>query len=105
MEESFVDKYFAYLFFFFLLLFDRLNHFFFLLFSFIAYTVQNVVGARRSSWRVISSIERKEDISEKMLPLVKDYREQIEKELSTICNEVLVCHIALDFCASYDISF
>ncbi|VDD88340.1 unnamed protein product [Enterobius vermicularis] len=50
---------------------------------------KNVVGARRSSWRVISSIERKEDISEKMLPLVKDYREQIEKELSTICNEVL----------------
>ena len=49
---------------------------------------KNVVGTRRSSWRVISSIEQK--ASEEKQQLVKDYREKIEKELETVCNEVLV---------------
>ncbi|XP_068615799.1 14-3-3 protein zeta/delta-like [Brachionichthys hirsutus] len=48
---------------------------------------KNVVGARRSAWRVISSIEQKCDEGKK--GLVKDYREKIEKELETICKEVL----------------
>ncbi|CAJ0959880.1 unnamed protein product, partial [Mesorhabditis belari] len=51
---------------------------------------KNVVGARRSSWRVISSIEQKNaDHSEKRSQLAKAYRETIEKELSDICNTVL----------------
>ena len=49
---------------------------------------KNVVGTRRSSWRVISSIEQK--ASEEKQQLVKDYREKIEKELETVCCEVLV---------------
>lgn len=49
---------------------------------------KNVVGTRRSSWRVISSIEQKS--SEEKKELAKTYREKIEKELSDICNEVLV---------------
>lgn len=48
---------------------------------------KNVVGARRSSWRVISSIEQK---NTETGPVVKEYREQIEKELESTCNEVLV---------------
>ncbi len=40
---------------------------------------KNVVGARRSSWRVISSIEMKLDESKK--ELASKYREQIEGEL------------------------
>lgn len=50
---------------------------------------KNVVGTRRSSWRVISSIEQKcSDQGKK--EMAKSYREKIEKELDDICNEVLV---------------
>ena len=51
---------------------------------------KNVVGARRSSWRVISSIEQKtagEDDSKKSM--LSNYREKIEKELDEICKTVL----------------
>lgn len=50
---------------------------------------KNVVGARRSSWRVISSIEGKSDGNEGRKDLTKQYREKVEKELKDICNEVL----------------
>lgn len=50
---------------------------------------KNVVGARRSSWRVISSIEQKTEGSERKQQMAKDYREKIEKELKDICHEVL----------------
>lgn len=49
---------------------------------------KNVVGARRSSWRVISSIEQKGTGDKN--GVAKAYREQIEKELESTCNEVLV---------------
>merc|ERR1712200_287725 len=52
-------------------------------------TYKNVVGARRSSWRVISSIEQKTEGSEKKQAMAKDYREKVEKELTKICEEVL----------------
>lgn len=52
---------------------------------------KNVVGAKRSSWRVISSIEQKTKDSgnERKLTLAREYREKIEKELNAVCNEVL----------------
>jgi len=50
---------------------------------------KNVVGARRSSWRVISSIEQKSEGSEKKATMAKDYREKVETELKDICNDVL----------------
>ncbi|XP_023861335.1 14-3-3 protein beta/alpha-2 [Salvelinus sp. IW2-2015] len=50
---------------------------------------KNVVGARRSSWRVISSIEQKTEGSEKKQAMAKEYREKIETELQDICNDVL----------------
>ncbi|KAM5165424.1 14-3-3 protein theta isoform 1-T2 [Mantella aurantiaca] len=50
---------------------------------------KNVVGARRSSWRVISSIEQKSGESEKKAQLIKEYREKIESELKTVCGTVL----------------
>ncbi|XP_071770789.1 14-3-3 protein zeta [Centroberyx gerrardi] len=50
---------------------------------------KNVVGARRSSWRVVSSMEQKSEGSEKAA-MAKEYREKIEKELKEICNDVLV---------------
>ncbi|XP_063079205.1 14-3-3 protein beta/alpha-A-like [Engraulis encrasicolus] len=50
---------------------------------------KNVVGARRSAWRVISSIEQKTEGSDKKLQMVKEYREKVEQELRDICNDVL----------------
>merc|ERR1712061_347257 len=50
---------------------------------------KNVVGARRSSWRVISSIEQKTEGSERKMAMAKEYREKIEKELNDICGDVL----------------
>lgn len=50
---------------------------------------KNVVGARRSSWRVISSIEQKTEGNERKQSMAKEYREKVEKELEEICQDVL----------------
>ncbi|XP_016137802.1 14-3-3 protein zeta/delta-like [Sinocyclocheilus grahami] len=50
---------------------------------------KNVVGARRSAWRVISSIEQKTEGNDKKLHMVKEYRGKVESELRDICNDVL----------------
>ncbi|CAH2102711.1 unnamed protein product [Euphydryas editha] len=50
---------------------------------------KNVVGARRSSWRVISSIEQKTEGSERKQQMAKEYRVKVEKELREICYDVL----------------
>lgn len=50
---------------------------------------KNVVGARRSAWRVISSIEQKTEGSEKKQQMAKKYREKVEGELREICFDVL----------------
>jgi len=53
---------------------------------------KNVVGARRSSWRVISSIEQKTEGSERKQAMAKEYREKVETELGDICDDVLVSY-------------
>lgn len=51
---------------------------------------KNVVGARRSSWRVISSIEQKVTPEEdKKHGMIVEYRKKVEQELRDICNNVL----------------
>jgi 14-3-3 protein beta/theta/zeta len=50
---------------------------------------KNVVGSRRSSWRVVSSIESKTESNEKRAQMAKNYREKIENELKSICHDVL----------------
>ena len=49
---------------------------------------KNVVGARRSAWRIISSLEQKATEEDKKT-LASKYREKIEKELEDACEEVL----------------
>ena len=49
---------------------------------------KNVVGARRSSWRIISSLEQKAEDEDKKRTAV-DYRKLVEKELQEKCGEVL----------------
>merc|ERR1712110_302462 len=39
---------------------------------------KNVVGARRSSWRIISSIEQKCEKGEKKAVIANEYREKVE---------------------------
>ena len=53
---------------------------------------KNVVGSRRSSWRVVSSIEQKLEGSgdETKKRLTSEFRVKIEDELQGICNRVLV---------------
>ena len=52
---------------------------------------KNVIGARRASWRIISSIEQKEEHkgSEDKLGMIRTYRDQVEKELKDICQDIL----------------
>ena len=56
---------------------------------------KNVVGARRSAWRVVSSIEHKSEANDKKLEMAREYRRKIETELTEICNQVLVCRFEL----------
>jgi len=52
---------------------------------------KNVVGTRRASWRIISSIEQKEETknNEKHISKIREYRQKIEDELETVCGDVL----------------
>jgi len=52
---------------------------------------KNIIGARRASWRIVSSIESKEEGkgNSKTLPSIKEYRSKIEAELAKICKDIL----------------
>ena len=48
---------------------------------------KNVIGSRRASWRVVTSIEQKGD--EEKMAIIRDYKAKIEQELVNICNDIL----------------
>jgi len=52
---------------------------------------KNVIGARRASWRIVSSIEQKEENkgNANHVTRIKEYRSKIEAELSQICHDIL----------------
>jgi len=52
---------------------------------------KNVIGARRASWRIVSSIEQKEESkgNDAQVTKIKAYRNKIEAELSDICEDIL----------------
>src|SRR5690349_19177246 len=52
---------------------------------------KNVIGARRASWRIVSSIEQKEESkgSDANVSMIKTYRTKIEEELADICKDIL----------------
>jgi len=50
---------------------------------------KNVIGALRASWRIVSSLEQKESEEQKKNMIITGYREQIEKELRKICDDIL----------------
>ena len=53
----------------------------------LAVAFKNVVGTRRAAWRVLSSIQKKENIkgNAENVQKVKNYKQQIETELTSIC--------------------
>jgi len=52
---------------------------------------KNVIGARRASWRIISSIEQKEENkgNEAHVTKIKEYRAKVEAELTNICSDIV----------------
>merc|ERR1719483_578730 len=48
---------------------------------------KNVIGSRRASWRITTSIEQKGDADK--LTIIRDYKSKIENELIDICNDIL----------------
>ncbi|KAL2340015.1 hypothetical protein Fmac_007955 [Flemingia macrophylla] len=52
---------------------------------------KNVIGSLRAAWRIVSSIEQKEEgrKNEEHVNLVKEYRSKVEKELSQVCSSIL----------------
>lgn len=54
---------------------------------------KNVIGARRASWRILSSLEQKESTKgtggEEKLKMIRDYRKTVEQELKDICEDIL----------------
>ncbi len=51
---------------------------------------KNTIGSRRTAWRALSSIEKKEEQKgSKNIGLLKGYKAKIEAELNKYCNEIL----------------
>ncbi|KMZ65918.1 14-3-3-like protein GF14-B [Zostera marina] len=52
---------------------------------------KNVIGFRRASWRIVSSVHAKEEIlgNKSTVALIKVYRSTIESEMDSICNKIL----------------
>ncbi|XP_058095605.1 14-3-3-like protein B isoform X1 [Magnolia sinica] len=52
---------------------------------------KNVIGARRASWRILSSIEQKEEGkgNDHHVKRIKEYRQKVESELTNICNDIM----------------
>ncbi|KAL4569929.1 hypothetical protein LXL04_025576 [Taraxacum kok-saghyz] len=52
---------------------------------------KNVIGSRRASWRILSSIEQKEESrgNDQNAKRIKEYRQKVESELNTICNDIM----------------
>jgi 14-3-3 protein epsilon len=52
---------------------------------------KNTIGSRRSAWRILSSIEKKEEAKNgsKNIPLLRGYQDKIKGELNKYCNEIV----------------
>jgi len=68
---------------------------------------KNVIGARRASWRIISSLEQKEEAKEGkegkegdgVVKMIQDYRQTVSdgEEISAGCQVVVAAVVAVRF--------
>lgn len=51
---------------------------------------KNDIGPKRSAWRVINSLEKKDEVKNpKNVHILKDYKKKLEMELNQIYNDIL----------------
>ena len=52
---------------------------------------KNTIGSRRTAWRILSSIEKKEEAKggSKNIPFLKGYQDKIKGELNRYCGEIV----------------
>jgi len=50
---------------------------------------KNVIGSRRTSWRIVTNVVQKEESRGKtaLVQMIKDYRKTIEEEIAEICKD------------------
>ncbi|KAF3627113.1 14-3-3-like protein D [Capsicum annuum] len=53
---------------------------------------KNIVGSRRASWRILSSIEQREESrgNEHNVKQIQVYRQKVESELTDVCNNIMI---------------
>lgn len=71
----------------------------------ISVSYKNVIGARRASWRIVSSIEQKEESkgNTSNVEKIQEYRKTIEKELTGLCGDIVYLldeHLICSACTS-----
>jgi len=66
---------------------------------------KNIIGARCASWRIVSSIEQKEESkgNEAQVSMIKGYREKIESELAKICEPARTSRMSLKSTLSHQL--
>ncbi|KAJ1276327.1 hypothetical protein BS78_05G206000 [Paspalum vaginatum] len=50
---------------------------------------KHTIGAKRASWRIISSLEQQDTPGDKTSVMIDAYKKKVEDELRKVCNEVL----------------
>src|ERR1700676_5414567 len=52
---------------------------------------KNIIGIRRASWRIVTSIESKEEAKgpSEYVSKIRSYRSKIEEEMNHICKDIL----------------
>jgi len=56
--------------------------------NYLSVAYKNVIGARRASWRIITSIMGKEE-NKRHLEKIQEYKQKVELELEKICADIL----------------